>query len=116
MTQTPDSNRIDRLEEDMQAVKELLSSSAAIADRNTQAINLIAGHLDGLAVRFGQLAESQRITQSSIDQLAALMVRFAENAEADRAAIGELQSEVRGIQTENRRILDYLFGQQNERQ
>lgn len=91
MTQTPNSD------EDMQAVKELLSTTATIADRNTQAINLIAGHLDRLAVRFDQLTESQRITQSSVDQLAGLMVRFAENAEADRQAIREMQAEVQQI-------------------
>lgn len=95
MTQTPNSD------EDMQAIKELLSTTAAIADRNTQAINLIAGHLDTLAVRFEQLATSQQnaqqATQAGIDQLAGLMVRFAENAEADRAAIREMQAEVNQI-------------------
>jgi hypothetical protein len=29
-----------------------------------------------------------------------------------RADIREMQQEVRGLQTENRRILDHLFGQQ----
>ncbi|WP_143171147.1 hypothetical protein [[Phormidium ambiguum] IAM M-71] len=34
------------------------------------------------------------------------------NAEAHRAQMREMQAEIRGIQTENQRILNYLFGQQ----
>lgn len=59
---------------------------------------------------FRQWAES---TTTAVD-------RLVENAEADRVAIREIQvqvqsiqTQVQGVQTENRRILDYLFGQQN---
>ncbi|MCL1475919.1 hypothetical protein [Argonema antarcticum] len=118
MTQTPDSDR----EEDMQAVKELLSTTAAIADRNTQAINLIAGHLDRMAVRFEQLAaaqhSSQQTTQVGIDQLAGLMVRFAENAEADRTAMRQFaqnaeadRAAIREMQAEVTQIWQYLLSQ-----
>ncbi len=70
--------------------------------------------VDQLGTRVDQLVSAQlnsehRVDQvgTRVDQLAALMVRFIENAEADRTVI-------RGIQTENQRILEYLFGQQGE--
>lgn len=53
------------------------------------------------------------ITQSHVSQLAVTMVQFAQNAEADRATIREMQADIRGIQTENPRILRHLFGEGN---
>ncbi len=42
------------------------------------------------------------------------MDQFIIQAEEDRRLIREIQVEIRGIQTENRRILDHLFGENNE--
>ncbi len=58
-----------------------------------------------LTERLDRLTERVDRTTVNVDNLAAMMVRFAEDAAADRATI-------RGLQTENRQILEYLFGQQ----
>lgn len=65
--------------------------------------------MDQLTGRVDQLAVTQQNTQANLDQLAALIVRFVESAEADRAVIREIQTEVRGLQTENRHIWEYLM-------
>jgi hypothetical protein len=70
----------------------------AISQENTQAT-------------VDRLAENQQTTQVTVDQLARLMMQFIQNAESDRAFMRELQLEVRGIQAESQRILEYLFGQ-----
>lgn len=56
--------------------------------------------------QIGELAESQRLTNDSVQTLVSTVGVLAEQ-------VHEMQSEVRGLQTENRRILDRLFGEQN---
>jgi hypothetical protein len=46
--------------------------------------------------------------------MAATITQLGEEAHEDRQVIREIQAEVRGIQTENQRILQYLFGQRGE--
>lgn len=81
-------------------------------DTLTNRVDQLTDQVDRLAEQVDRLAEGQQVTQSNVSQLAVLMVQFAQNAEADRAIVRGLQEQVTGIQTENRRILDYLFGQQ----
>lgn len=76
--------------------------------------------LDRLTERVERLADGQQELQSSIRQLIQVMFESSRDADADRAVMREMQSQVQliqtqvqGVQTENRRILDYLFGQQN---
>lgn len=75
--------------------------------------------LDRLAGRVEQLAENQQAMQATVGQLIQAMFESSRQADADRAAMRDvqtqvqlIQTQVQGIQTENRRILDYLFGQQ----
>jgi hypothetical protein len=58
------------------------------------------------------IAETRQQLEDSITHLVGLIGDFVEEGQQDRAVIRELQSEIRGIQTENQRILQYLFGQQ----
>ncbi|MCL1473141.1 hypothetical protein [Argonema antarcticum] len=93
MTQTPDSNRLDRIERilDTLATNQVNERDARLAMREDLEI----------------LYQTVQLTDRAINEL-------IRNAEADRAAIRELQTEVKGIQTENQRILEFLFGQQGE--
>ncbi len=50
--------------------------------------------------------------QASVSDLAATITQLGVEAHEDRQIIREMQTEVRGIQTENQRILQHLFGQQ----
>lgn len=71
-----------------------------------------------------QLFGSLQITVAELAYIARLhqqaLRAVQRDAEADRAQMREMQSEIRemlidirGIQTENQRILNHLFGQQN---
>lgn len=91
----------------METIKELLISTAWMAERNSESINRLVERMSQATSNVDRLAVAQLNAEERLDQLTALMTRFVENAEADRAV-------VRGIQTENQRILQYLFGQQGE--
>jgi len=91
----------------METIKELLFSTARMAERNSESINRLVERMSQATSNVDRLAVAQLNAEERLDQLTALMTRFVENAEADRAV-------VRGIQTENQRILQYLFGQQGE--
>ena len=91
----------------METIKELLFSTARMAERNSESINRLVERMSEATSNVDRLAVAQLNAEERLDQLTALMTRFVENAEADRAV-------VRGIQTENQRILQYLFGQQGE--
>lgn len=101
------AERLNRMEDEMETIKELLISTARMAERNSESINRLVERMSQATSNVDRLAVAQLNAEERLDQLTALMTRFVENAEADRAV-------VRGIQTENQRILQYLFGQQGE--
>lgn len=70
----------------------------------TGRVDQLTTEVNRLTLRVNQLTENQEVTQANVNQLTAFMVQFAHSAEADRAII-------RGIQTENQRILRHLFGE-----
>lgn len=99
------AERLNQMEDEMETIKELLISTARMAERNSESINRLVERMSEATSNVDRLAVAQLNSEERLDQLTALMTRFVENAEADRAV-------VRGIQTENQRILQYLFGQQ----
>lgn len=101
------AERLNQMEDEMETIKELLISTAKMAERNSESINRLVEGMSQATSNVDRLAVAQLNAEERLDQLTALMTRFVENAEADRAV-------VRGIQTENQRILQYLFGQQGE--
>lgn len=101
------AERLNEIEDEMETIKELLISTARMAERNSESINRLVERMSQATSNVDRLAVAQLNAEERLDQLTALMTRFVENAEADRAVI-------RGIQTENQRILQYLFGQQGE--
>lgn len=103
------AERLNQMEDEMETIKELLISTARMAERNSESINRLVERMSQATSNVDRLAVAQLNAEERLDQLTALMTRFVENAEADRVVI-------RGIQTENQRILQYLFGQQGEGQ
>ncbi len=83
-------SRLDRIEA-------ILLQTAQQQQINTAAITQLADQL-----------------QTSLADMAATITQLGEEAHEDRQVIREIQAEVRGIQTENQRILQYLFGQRGE--
>jgi hypothetical protein len=55
-----------------------------------------------------QQRDAQAETRASINDLIGMIGTLSQNADRHWAAIQEMQSEVRGLQTENRRILERL--------
>jgi ABC-type transporter Mla subunit MlaD len=81
--------RLDSLGQRLDSLGERLDQTAAVAAENTN-------RFTELAEAMLLLSESQRRTNQNVD----LVI----------ARIDEMQSEVRGLQAENRRILERVFG------
>lgn len=92
--------QLDRLEDEIETVKQLLTSAASVTESNSKAISRLTERVNQVTV--------------SVDRSAERFDRFVEQAESDRDAIREMQAEVRGILTKNHRILEFLFGQRGE--
>nr|MDZ8061864.1 hypothetical protein [Nostoc sp. EkiNYC01] len=120
MTDRPEqpTSRLDRIEA-------LLLQTAVQQQTNTEAIDNLKQRFDNVGDSFDQTTQAisrleanqealQQQLEASISHLVGLIGDFVEEAQQDRAVIREIQSEVRGIQTENQRILQYLFGRQDE--
>lgn len=106
------SDRLDRIENDLGTVTQIMMTVARQYENaeermsaTDKRIDQLTGRVNQLTIKVEQLTERVDQTTTNVDNLAALMVQFTQNAEADRSAI-------RGLQSENRQILEYLFGQQ----
>lgn len=104
--------RVEQVEDDLETVKQTLVAVASLVESNRESLDELTDKLDQLTVRVDRVVESQQAAQATVDQLAQLMMQFIQNAEADRVFMREIQTEVRGLQSESQRILEYLFGQQ----
>jgi hypothetical protein len=64
-----------------------------------------------------QLAQQQesnhREMRTNISDVVSMITVLAQSADDDRAIMREMQGEIRGLQTENRRILDHLLNGEN---
>ena len=59
---------------------------------------------------FAKLGESQTRNDAAIETLVSAMTNLARSQQEQWTAIREMQTEVRGLQVENRRILQRVFG------
>jgi uncharacterized phage infection (PIP) family protein YhgE len=96
------NNRTDELEVDIQDIKaalnQLIDFTYQSQNRNQQQINA--------------LTQVSRETQEGIRSLTESVKVLAEAQLQTFSRIDEMQSEIRGIQTESRRILDFLLNQE----
>ena len=106
----------------MKTIKKALIATASRAEDNSEAIEgLITSQrttqisLDRLTVQVDQLTvdidRMRQTIQAAIDQLVTLVVRSIESTNADRAVMREMQTDIRGLRTENRQILEILSEQ-----
>lgn len=111
---TGDFNRIEQqLNNIEQRLEEGFSRPASLVLDEVLALEQRANErLDRLTAQVENLAETHQALQSDIRQLIGAIFQISQDAEADRVVMREIQTEVRGLQSENRRILDHLFGQQ----
>lgn len=69
--------------------------------------------LDQLASTVSDLSTSVTEVRVTAEALLQTVVIHQSNFETLVAEIRDIKTEIRGLQTENRRILDHLFGEQN---
>jgi hypothetical protein len=92
-----DNNRLDRIEALVQSNAEAIAANAQLIAANSQATAANTRNIDQLSQL--QLRMMEEFTE------------YRRSMQEMRADILEMQSEVRGLQTENHRILDRLFNE-----
>ncbi|MDJ0719272.1 MAG: hypothetical protein QNJ54_34450 [Prochloraceae cyanobacterium] len=123
MTETNGIDRLDRIER-------ILSQTSNLAVQNTEAIALNREQLQEYIAFSSQERQKFREDLASLEQLVRqntiLIAQQKERVDQFIAAgeqqrqqmdeaiieLRELRMEIRGLQTENRRILDHLFGEE----
>lgn len=95
MTTSPDNNRLDRIEK-------ILETVVATVAQNSQQIE----------------ANSRETAElrSAVNSLVQIVELHQTNFEVIVTEMKQMHAEIRGLQTENRRILDHLFGEQGDRE
>ena len=88
---TPEQ-RLTQIEKILASAIKLSHSNTAKIDANTEAINALTNRVDRLTEQMG------RATEMFIDSIGVIRI---------------MQSEIRGLQIENRRIIDRVFGEDN---
>jgi len=86
------AQRLTQVEKLLESAIKLSHSNTGKIDANTEAINALTNRVDRVTEQVG------RATEIFIDSIGVMR---------------EMQSEIRGLQVENRRILDRLFGEEN---
>ena len=106
------TDRLDRIERILETTASRLDQVAEQQKINTTAIAQLEASVNGVAeqlkINTAAIAQVNVQLEASVSDLVRLFLESIEEAEADREAIREMQLEVRGLQSENRRILEYL--------
>ena len=121
---TNSNHRLDRVENDLETVKEILMTVARRYEVAEQRMDATDRRIERLAQRTDErierLAQKQERTQEQLDQLRVdiditlqTIEAIAENTDREmaqfRSAMLGFQSAMLGLQTENQRIWEYLI-------
>jgi ABC-type transporter Mla subunit MlaD len=103
MTRSPDQ-RLDRIEDEFETVKQLLTSAARYAESANEKLDRLSEkqdrtqtQLDQLAVRVDELTAAQAHTQTQLDQLSGRVDEFILQASRVFAQQGERMIRVEGL-------------------
>ena len=99
--------RLDRVERLMESIATQVANNREDIVRTDQATRRNASAIRSLGERMEQFIQQGQADRERMEQ-------FIQQAQADRELMVQLQQEVRGIQTENRHILEILLNQQND--
>lgn len=104
-------------EDKLNRIEAILGVVAQQQQTNTEAINQLTGRFDSLVTEVQRvlLRQADRLerTEASVEFLVDAVTRLTRKADADSDRWREMQADIRGLQTENRQILEYLFGRRN---
>ena len=93
---------------------ESLDKLASVVASLATTVQSTSNKLDSLIFEsqrlFNKLGESQSRNDAAIESMSIAIARLTQSEENQWQAIREMQTEVRGLQVENRRILQRVFG------
>ncbi len=117
---TPEQ-RLTQIEKLLESAVKLSHSNTAKIEANTEMIDQIGQKIEANAEmieRIGQKVEANSealdILTNRVDRLTEQMGRATEMFIDSMGVIRTMQTEIRGLQVENRRILDRFFGEDND--
>jgi chromosome segregation ATPase len=118
MTERWTDERLDRLALTVESNNEQIAANSQAIAANVGAIASSDGRLTRMESAITELSQMQlRMAQEFADyrrDMTEMRADFRETANTQTQILGridEMQAEVRGLQTENRRILDRVFGE-----
>lgn len=105
-----------------------MTNSEMPSDNIDERLDTLGDELDQLRTEMRQVRDETRYNSQTISRLQGTVAELVEiarlhqqalriserNAEQDREVTRQLLAEMRGIRTENQRILEHLFGQQDQ--
>ncbi len=103
------SNSGDRLNQ----IEAILMRVAQQQEANTTAIANLQSSTSDLQSSMSDLQSSVESNTRNIDILTGIVTGHQERLATIFEEIRDIKVEIRGLQTENRRLLDHLFGQQD---
>ncbi|MDF0555145.1 hypothetical protein [Kamptonema sp. UHCC 0994] len=119
-TQQWDDARLDRLANSIESLTNRVDSIAIATENNNRLIESNARAIQGLGNRVDSIAiateNNNRLIESNarvIQSLANVAAEAREERQQILQVIAQHQEEIRGLQTENRRILDILLNQRD---
>jgi hypothetical protein len=99
--------RLTQIEKLLESAVKLSHSNTAKIAANSDAIHTLTDRIDNFTDRMG-------ILTNRVDTVTEQIGRAIEIFVDSMGVMREMQNEIKGLQIENRRILDYLFGQENQ--
>lgn len=108
-------DRLDRIEATLERVSQQLDNQVAVNAELRQSAQQMQLSTQQLQLSTAALTDTVNVLVTStaslvqtVTNLAGVVTQHQENFVVVTQQIGEMQSEIRGLQTENRRILDHL--------
>jgi len=118
VTQSP-NQRLDRIEDEFETVKQLLASAARYAESANEGLERLTEKQDRTQTQLDQLVATAGDTLQQTERLEAIILRLDRNYEAQQAQLQELQRSNQEFQQSTTaaleridRVLDYLLRQQ----
>ncbi|MGK7872446.1 MAG: hypothetical protein AB4426_03785 [Xenococcaceae cyanobacterium] len=90
--------------------EERLQQIEATLENHSQRLDRIEEIVEHNSQQISQNSQQLQILTERVDRLTTHMVELTDMFTQSMAVIREVQNQVKGIQTENQRILDHLFG------
>ncbi|MEH1978926.1 MAG: hypothetical protein V7L27_06600 [Nostoc sp.] len=103
---------IDRLDR----IEEILAQTTALAQANAAENASLRSSVGELSSSVGELSSSVGELSSTVNSLVQIVEVHQQNFEVSQRNFEVIMSEIRGLRTESQRILEHLFGREENRE